>query len=102
MAFARAALLGCLLFTAAPGALAERLEIPLRVPMEFVRAALAKQLAASSGKTGELWREGKCRWLSLEAPKLDAAEGGLRLVAPGKAMLGAEVLGRCANAADWD
>jgi hypothetical protein len=85
-----------------PSALAERLEIPLRVPMEVVRAALAKQLEARSGKAGELWREGKCRYLSLEAPKLDAAEGGLRLVAPGKALLGAEVLGRCANAADWD
>src|SRR4051812_36826884 len=32
---------------------------------------------------------------------LEAAETGLLLVAPGKAMFGAEVLGKCASAADW-
>jgi hypothetical protein len=102
MDLVRAALLGCLLFALAPSALAARLELPLRVPLELVREALAKQLAASAGKNGELWREGACGFLSLEPPKLDAAaQGRLRLVAPGKAMLGLEVLGKCANAADW-
>ena len=67
-----------------------------------MRDALAKQLAASSGNTGEIWREGKCRYLRLEPPKLEAAERGLLLSAPGTALIGAEVLGRCANAADWD
>jgi hypothetical protein len=100
MALVRVSLLGCLLLVLAPGALAARLEIPLRVPLELVREALARQLAASS-KNGELWREGKCRYLSLEAPKLEQAERGLLLVAPGKAMIGAEILGKCANAADW-
>jgi hypothetical protein len=98
-------LLACLLFAAglsAPGALAARLEIPLRVPLELVREALAKQLDASTGGTGELWREGACRYLRLEPPKLEAAERGLLLAAPGTAMLGAEILGKCAKAADWD
>jgi hypothetical protein len=95
MARVHAALLGCLFFALAPGALAARLEIPLRVPLELVREALAKQLATE-------WREGNCRYLSLGAPTLEAAEGGrLRLIAPGKGMFGAEVLGKCASAADW-
>jgi hypothetical protein len=95
MALVRALLLGCLVFAPAANALAARLEIPLRVPLELVREALAKQLSAE-------WREGNCRYLSLGAPMLEAAEGGrLRLTAPGKAMLGAEVLGKCASAADW-
>jgi hypothetical protein len=106
MDLVRAPLLGCLLFTLASSALAARLEIPLRVPLELVREALAKQLAAqsgtSAGNTGELWREGKCRYLRLEPPKLEAAERGLLLSAPGTALIGAEVLGKCANAADWD
>src|SRR5262245_34155814 len=101
MDFVRALLLA-LLFALAPAALAARLELPLRVPLEVVRDALAKQLSASSGGTGELWREGQCRYLRLEAPKLEAAERGLLLPAPGTAMIGAEVLGKCARAADWD
>src|SRR5262245_47489277 len=99
-------LLGCLLLAIAPAALAARLELPLRVPMELVRDALAKQLSAQTGKgearTGELWREGECRFLRLEPPTLDAAERGLLLSAQGTAMVGAEVLGKCAKAADWD
>jgi hypothetical protein len=102
MDLVRAALLGCLLFALFPAALAARLEIPLRVPLELVREALSKQLDDSTGKTGELWREGKCRYLRLQPPKLEAAERGLLLTAPGSAMLGAELLGKCANAADWD
>jgi hypothetical protein len=102
MDLVRAALLGCLLFALTPAALAARLEIPLRVPLEVVREALSKQLDSSTGKTGELWREGKCRYLRLQPPKLEAAERGLLLSAPGTAMLGAELLGKCANAADWD
>jgi len=94
--------LGGVLFAFAPGALAARLEIPLRVPLELVREALAKHLAAQSGGTGELWREGACRYLRLEPAKLEAAERGLLLSAPGQAMLGAEIFGTCANAADWD
>jgi hypothetical protein len=65
----RASLLGCLLLAFAPGALGARVEIPLRVPLELVREALAKQLSASTGKTGDLWREGACRYLRLEPPQ---------------------------------
>jgi hypothetical protein len=46
MTFIRRLALCCLILYA-PGALAARLEIPLRVPFEPIRKALAAQLAAS-------------------------------------------------------
>jgi soluble lytic murein transglycosylase-like protein len=100
MSFVRCSLL-CLLFLAAPGALAARVEIPLRVPLEVVGKALAAQLAASTAKPNEVYREGPCRYLNLEPPKVEEFEGKLRLTSPGTAALGLEMLGKCQNAADW-
>src|SRR5438067_641520 len=94
-------LLLCCLIAAAPAALAGRLEIPLRVPIETIRQALSAQLAASSAKPNEIYREGRCRYLNLEAPKLDALDGQLRLVGPGSAAFGMEMFGHCQNAAAW-
>src|SRR6185369_9736573 len=37
----------------------------------------------------------------LESPKLEPAEGGLRLSGPGKGRLGVELLGNCQSAAEW-
>src|SRR4051812_1762780 len=91
----------CILIAAAPGALAARLEIPLRVPLEVVGKALAAQLAASTAKPNEVYREGPCRYLNLEPPKVEEFEGKLRLTSPGTAALGLEMLGKCQNAADW-
>jgi hypothetical protein len=91
----------CCLFACAPGALAGRLEIPLRVPIDTLRQALSAQLAASSARPGEIYREGRCRYLNLEAPKLDAVEGQLRLAGPGSAAFGMEMFGNCQNAAAW-
>src|SRR5258706_627975 len=93
--------LPCLLFLAAPGALAARVEIPLRVPLEVVGKALAAQLAASTAKPNEVYREGPCRYLNLEPPKVEEFNGRLRLTSPGTAALGLEMLGKCQNAADW-
>jgi hypothetical protein len=76
----------------APVALAARLEIPLRVPFESIRQALSAQL---------VYREGPCRYLKLETPHLDGRDGQLRLVGPGSAALGVELLGNCQNAAAW-
>jgi Transglycosylase SLT domain len=76
----------------APGALAARLEIPLRVPFESIRQALSAQL---------VYREGPCRYLKLETPHLDGRDGQLHLVGPGSAALGVELLGNCQNAAAW-
>jgi Transglycosylase SLT domain len=91
----------CTLIAAAPGALAARLEIPLRVPLEVIGKALAAQLAASTAKPNEVYREGPCRYLNLEPPKVEEFNGRLRLTSPGTAALGLEMLGKCQNAADW-
>lgn len=91
----------CLSIAAAPCALAAQVEIPLRVPLALVGKALAAQLAASTAKPGEVYREGPCRYLNLEPPKVEEFEGKLRLTSPGTAALGLEMLGKCQNAADW-
>ena len=90
-------LLFCL-FLAAPAASAGRLEVPLRVPLEAVQKSLAAQLAATPNA---VYREGPCRFLNLGAPTLAASGGELRLATPGSGALGAELFGRCQNAADW-
>lgn len=77
------------------------LEIPLRVPLETIRQALGTQLAASSAQPGVVYREGRCRFLTLGAPKLEAQGGELHLAAPGTAALGVDLFGNCQSAARW-
>ena len=91
----------CCLVLSAHGALGARLEIPLRVPLEPIRQALSAQLAASPSQPHVIFREGRCRYLNLETPKLDAVDGHLRLTGPGSAALGVELFGQCQNAAAW-
>ena len=91
----------CWLVLCAPGALAGHLEIPLRVPLEAIRQALSAQLATSPSKPNVVYSEGRCRYLNLETPKLDAVDGHLRLTGPGSAALGVELFGSCQNAAAW-
>ena len=94
-------LLLCSLLIAAGPASAAKLEIPLRVPLEALREALAAQLAGPKEKPRELYRQGACRFLNLEPPKLEAADGQLRLSAPGQSALGVELGGQCRTAASW-
>lgn len=94
-------LLFCSLLACAWGASAARLEIPLRVPLEALREALAAQLAGPKEKPRELYRQGPCRFLNLEPPKLEAADGQLKLAAPGAAALGIELGGQCRTPAAW-
>src|SRR5207244_12983750 len=63
--------------------------------------ALSAQLAASPARPNVIYREGPCRYLNLDTPKLDAADGQLRFAGPGSAALGVEMFGNCQNAADW-
>jgi hypothetical protein len=86
----------CCLVLLARDALGGRVEIPLRVPLEALRQALSAKFASST-----LYREGRCRYLNLETPRLDAVRGRLHLVGPGSAALGLETLGDCQNAAAW-
>jgi hypothetical protein len=92
----------CGLLLCAPGALAGRLEIPLRVPFEPMRQALSAQLAASPARPNVIYREGRCRYLNLETPTLEALDGQLHLAGPGAAALGVELFGHCQNAAAWN
>src|SRR4051812_42625624 len=87
-------LLALCLALAAPAALAPRLELPLRVPLEALRQTLAERIAAT-------YREGACRQFTLGAPALQTVDGRLRISAPGSARLGVELLGGCQNAAGW-
>ena len=80
----------CLLLPAS--VLAARLEIPLRVPFDFVRQALLAQLN---------YREGPCRYVKLENLEMQGRDGQLHLSGPGTAALGLELLGQCQNAAAW-
>ena len=59
---------------------AAQVEIALRVPLEAISAALASQLAGSN--KGSLYREGRCRYLTLGAPTVAGEDGRLRLTAP--------------------
>jgi hypothetical protein len=90
----------CLAFPAGD-LLAGRLEIPLRVPLETLRQALAAQLAAASREPNVIYREGPCRYLKLETPRIEGRDGQLRVTGPGSAALGVEMLGSCQNAAAW-
>ena len=74
---------------------AARLEIPLRVPLDSVRESLKKALGPS------LYREGPCRYLTLGEPRLEPAQGALRLSGPGNGSLGVEIGGTCRRAVAW-
>ena len=88
--------LAFLLLFICPAALAARLEIPLRVPLEAVRAELSK------GLTKQLYRESRCRYLNLDEPRLESADGQLRFTGPGTGVLGVELNGKCRSAASWN
>jgi hypothetical protein len=81
------------LFFLVSTAQAAEVELPLRLPLDAVRDALASRLA---------YREGPCRYLKLQAPpSLAGEEGKLKLSAPASAALGLELLGNCQNAVEW-
>lgn len=89
---APALLLLCCLFPYAQSALADRLEIPLRIPFDTIGEALGRQLA---------YREGRCRSMKLDKPALDAVDGRLRLSGPASGSLGVELSGHCQSVAAW-
>ena len=73
------------------GALAARVEIPLRIPLEALGAELPRTV----------YREGRCRYLKVANPKLEALGGRLRFVGDATAAIGVESTGNCQNAAAW-
>src|SRR5690349_3238650 len=83
------------LFLATQPVLGAQLEIPLRVPLKGVQEALKSALGPS------LYRAGPCRYLDLGEPRLEAAQGALRLSGPGNGTLGVEIGGTCRRAVAW-
>jgi hypothetical protein len=84
-----------------PAAWAGRIELPLRIPLEPLGRALGEELAAAPSSRQAAYRDGPCRYLKLGVPKLHAVDGRLRVVGPGTAALGVELLGNCQSAAAW-
>ena len=66
----RLRLVAVLLFFLSPGVMAGRLEIPLRVPLEPLRQALAAQLAASRSAPNVIYREGPVSYTHLTLPTI--------------------------------
>jgi hypothetical protein len=87
-------LLACILLVWTQSALAARLELPLRVPLETVRDALKAQL-------GQVYRDGGCRYLNVDLAALDAVDGKLRLTGPGAGAFGVPLSGKCLQAIAW-
>jgi hypothetical protein len=87
-------LLVCMLLAWAPAALAARLELPLRVPLDTVRDALKAQL-------GQVYRDGTCRHLNVDLATLDEVDGKLRLTGPGAGAFGVPIAGKCLQAVGW-
>jgi hypothetical protein len=91
----------CSLMLPGPASWGGRIELPLRIPLEPLGQALSEHLAATPSSRRAVYRDGPCRYLKLGVPKLHAVEGRLRVVGPGTAALGVELLGNCQGAAAW-
>ena len=82
----------CCFFLLAPGALAATLELPLHIPLDAIGEALGPQL---------VFREGPCRHVRVEKPRVEVVDDTLRLTGPGSGSLGVELAGSCQSAAVW-
>src|SRR5205085_8176503 len=81
-------------------AVAAQLEMPLHLPYETIGLALGARLG-STAQPGEVYRDGRCRYLTYQTPKLAPLEGRLVLEGPGAAAIGVELAGKCQIAAAW-
>ena len=77
----------------AGSAAAARIELPLRVSLDTLSAALNAQL------TG--YRDGPCRYLRLRAATLAPGDGRLHLAIPARAALGVQAGSACQTATTW-
>jgi len=90
-----ARLLALFLVWIAQPAVAARLEIPLRVPLDTVQQTLKGALGPT------LYRQGPCRYIDLGEPRLEPSQGALRLSGPGKGALGVQIGDTCRQAVAW-
>jgi soluble lytic murein transglycosylase-like protein len=92
-----------LLLGALAGAAAAReVVVPLTLDHAFVRQLLVRQVFTEPGPAARVWddRTG-CNFLLLRDPRVDAADGRLRIVAAGQARVGTAVGRRCLVVLDW-
>lgn len=92
--------LACVLGAASPARAAE-VVLPLTVRFEQLLQPLAREVYTEPGGVAPLWREGRCRYLSLDHPAFDRRGALLRFVTHGDGTAGTRVLWFCLNALRW-
>ncbi len=84
----------------APGQAAE-IVLPLTVRFELLVQQLTRELYTEPGGVAPLWRDGRCRYLSLDHPTFDRRGTFLRFVTHGDGTAGTPVLWFCLKALRW-
>ena len=90
----------CLLGAPVAGQAAE-IDLPLTVPFELLLQQLTRDLYTGPGGVAPLWRESRCRYLTLDHPAFSRRGRSLRFVTHGEGRVGTQVLGFCLNALRW-
>lgn len=94
--------LGTLLALPAAPALAVPVAVPMQLDLRLLRDTLLRQVYTAPGPEAPLLDDGRdCQRLSLSEPRLDAAEGRLRLRSAAHARFGTFLLGRCNLPVAW-
>jgi hypothetical protein len=92
--------LACLLSAPVPLRAAE-IVLPLTVRFELLLQQLTRELYTEPGGVAPLWREGRCRYLSLDHPGFERRGAFLRFFTHGDGVAGTRVLWFCLNALRW-
>lgn len=90
----------CLLCAPVPGRAAE-VVVPLTVRFELLLQQLTRDLYTDPGGIAPIWRENRCRYLSLDRPAFSRRETLLRFVTHGEGRVGTNLFGFCLNALRW-
>jgi len=81
---------------------ANEVAIPVRLDLAFLHEALVEQIFREPGVRVRAFDDGVgCGWLDLFDPRLDAAEGRLRIASRGEARLGLPFFGLCLFPLRW-
>jgi transglycosylase-like protein with SLT domain len=92
--------LACVLGAPAPARAAE-IGLPLTIRFELLVQQLTRELYTEPGGIAPLWRESRCRYLSLDHPAFDRRGSFLRFVTHGEGTAGTRLLWFCLNALRW-
>lgn len=91
---------GCVVSAPAVGRAAE-IDLPLSVPFELLLQQLTRELYTDPGGIAPLWRESRCRYLSLDRPAFSRQGTFLRFVTHGEGRVGTQLVWFCLNALRW-